>query len=70
MAKKAGKYQGRKVGTTKDTPERALKLRAQGLNAKEIAKSMGVSRNTAFVYLRKAKSLAAATPPERVARST
>jgi len=52
VAKRAGKYRGRKVGTTKAEPERALKLRDKGLSAEEIAKSLGVSRNTVFVYLR------------------
>lgn len=55
VAKKAGKYRGRKPGTTKATPERAWSLRNKGLNVEEIAKSLGVSRNTVFVYLRKAK---------------
>jgi DNA invertase Pin-like site-specific DNA recombinase len=55
-AKKEGKYRGRKVGTTKANPERALTLRAQGLSAEEIANSLGVSRNTVFVYFRKAKA--------------
>jgi DNA invertase Pin-like site-specific DNA recombinase len=56
VAKKAGKYRGRKTGTTKAKPERALKLRANGLSVNEIAKSLGVSRNTVFVYFRKAKA--------------
>jgi DNA invertase Pin-like site-specific DNA recombinase len=56
VAKKSGKYRGRKVGTTKAKPERALKLRESGLSAEEIAKSLGVSRNTVFVYFRKAKA--------------
>jgi DNA invertase Pin-like site-specific DNA recombinase len=55
-AKKAGKYRGRKPGTTKAKPERAVKLREKGLSAEEIAKSLGVSRNTVFVYLRKARA--------------
>ena len=55
VAKRAGKYRGRKPGTTKATPERALELRRKGLSAEEIAKSLGVSRNTVFVYLRKAQ---------------
>jgi DNA invertase Pin-like site-specific DNA recombinase len=55
VAKKQGKYRGRKTGTTKAKPERALKLRDNGLSVNEIAKSLGVSRNTVFVYFRKAK---------------
>ncbi len=55
-ARKAGKYLGRKRGMTKAEPGRALKLREKGLSAEEIAKSLGVSRNTVFVYLRKAKA--------------
>jgi DNA invertase Pin-like site-specific DNA recombinase len=54
-AKKAGKYWGREPGTTKAEPERALRLRAKGLRAEEIAKSLGVSRNTVFRYLRTAR---------------
>ena len=45
VAKKAGKYRGRKPGSTKGKP-------AKGLSADEIAKALGVSRNTAFRYLR------------------
>ena len=52
VARKAGKYRGRKVGTTKAEPGRAWKLRKKGLSAEEIAKSLGVSRNTAYVYPR------------------
>jgi DNA invertase Pin-like site-specific DNA recombinase len=55
VAKKAGKYRGRVTGTTKAKPERAAMLRKQGLSTEEIAKSLGVSRNTVFVYFRKAK---------------
>jgi DNA invertase Pin-like site-specific DNA recombinase len=51
-AKKAGKYWGRKPGSTKAEPQRALSLRKQGLTAVEIAKSLGVTRNTVFRYLR------------------
>lgn len=53
-AKRAGKYLGRRPGTHKAEPVRALKLREKGLSVAEIAKALGVSRNTVFVYLRKA----------------
>jgi DNA invertase Pin-like site-specific DNA recombinase len=52
VAKKAGKYRGRRKGTTKANPERARKLKAKGLTADEIATALGVSRNTIFIYLR------------------
>jgi hypothetical protein len=52
VARKAGKYKGRQVGTTKAQPERAKELRDLGLSAEEVARSLGVSRNTAFRYLR------------------
>ena len=55
IAKERGKYKGRRPGSTKGKPARALKLREKGLTATEIAKSMGVSRNTVFVYLREAR---------------
>jgi DNA invertase Pin-like site-specific DNA recombinase len=54
VAKKAGIYRGRKPGTTKAAPERALRLRDKGLSAEEIGTSLGVSRNTVFRYLREA----------------
>jgi hypothetical protein len=56
VAKKQGKYKGRKVGTTKATPERARQLRQKGLSAEEIGKSLGVSRNTVFRYFRQASA--------------
>lgn len=52
VAKKAGKYRGRKSGTTKAKPERALRLREKGLSAEEIAASLNVSRNTVLRYFR------------------
>lgn len=55
-AKRRGVYIGRKPGTTKAKPERAVKLREKGLSVEEICKSLGVSRNTVFVYLRQAKA--------------
>lgn len=56
LAKKQGKYRGRRKGTTKAKPARALKLKAKGLTANEIGKSLGVSRNTVFIYIREAKT--------------
>jgi DNA invertase Pin-like site-specific DNA recombinase len=50
-AKKAGKYRGRKAGTTKADAGRAAVLKSQGLNVSEIANAMGVSRPTAYKYL-------------------
>jgi DNA invertase Pin-like site-specific DNA recombinase len=55
-AKKQGKYKGRKQGTTKAKPDRVLELKQQGLNAEEIARALGVSRNTVFRYLRASKT--------------
>ena len=50
-AKKAGKYRGRKAGTTRGKPDRAKELRAQGLKIAEIASAMGVSEATVHRYL-------------------
>jgi DNA invertase Pin-like site-specific DNA recombinase len=56
-AKAKGVYKGRKRGTFKiKNPERVLALRAKGLSVTEIAKSLGVGRNTVFVCLRGMKS--------------
>jgi DNA invertase Pin-like site-specific DNA recombinase len=57
-ARKRGKYPGRKPGTTKAKPTRALKLREKGLKPSEIASALGVSRNTVFRYFRDAASKA------------
>lgn len=51
VAKKRGAYRGRKKGTTKGAPARALKLREKGLTAEEIANAMDVSARTVFRYL-------------------
>ena len=56
VAKREGKYQGRKTGTTKATPARALSLREKGNSVEEIATAMGVSRNTVFRYFRQAQA--------------
>ncbi|APZ91552.1 recombinase family protein [Fuerstiella marisgermanici] len=54
VAKKQGKYKGRRSGTTKAAPERAVELREKGLRPEEIASALGVSRNTVFRYFREA----------------
>ena len=51
VAKKAGVYKGRQMGTTKGKPERAKGLKSQGLSVEEIANAMAVSRRTVFRYL-------------------
>lgn len=51
VAQEAGKYQGRKAGTTKAKPARAVQLRSKGLSDGEIAEAMGVSRRTVQRYL-------------------
>jgi DNA invertase Pin-like site-specific DNA recombinase len=50
-AKARGVYAGRKRGTTKETPRRALALRGKGYTVAEIADALGVSERTAFRYL-------------------
>jgi DNA invertase Pin-like site-specific DNA recombinase len=56
VAKANGVYKGRAPGTTKAAPSRALALREKGLSIGEIATALGVSQNTVFVYLRRAKA--------------
>jgi DNA invertase Pin-like site-specific DNA recombinase len=51
VAKKKGKFSGRKPGTTKGKPQRAKQLKKQGLTAPEIAKAMGTSLRTVWRYL-------------------
>jgi DNA invertase Pin-like site-specific DNA recombinase len=50
-AKIRGVYSGRKPGSTKQKPQRALALRTKGYTAVQIAKALGVSKRTAFRYL-------------------
>ena len=51
VAKKKGIYKGRKPGTTKGRPERAVELKIKGLNPGEIATALGVSERTVFRYV-------------------
>jgi DNA invertase Pin-like site-specific DNA recombinase len=51
VAKNRGVYQGRKRGTTKAVPARALELRDRGLTAAEIATALDISSRTVFRYL-------------------
>ncbi len=46
VAKKKGVYRGRKQGTTKAKPQRAIELRNKGLKLDEIAQAMGTSKRT------------------------
>jgi DNA invertase Pin-like site-specific DNA recombinase len=52
-----GKYKGRKLGSTKVKGglKRALELRRKGSSVTEIARALGVSRNTIFVWFRNAR---------------
>ncbi|GHT22371.1 DNA-invertase [Planctomycetales bacterium] len=52
-AKRFGKYKGRKAGTVKKRPERALQLRLYGLRINEIAAAMRVSKSTVYNYLKR-----------------
>lgn len=52
VAKKRGVYKGRKRGTMKGNPVRALELRARGLATAEIATALGVDARTVRRYLR------------------
>ncbi len=50
-AKSKGVYMGRRKGTTKGKPARAIELRDRGLTVAEVAQALGVSERTAFRYL-------------------
>jgi DNA invertase Pin-like site-specific DNA recombinase len=65
LARQAGKYRGRKAGTSEASPARALELRQQGLSVDELGRSLGIGRNTTFRYLRVAKAGAPAATIER-----
>ena len=54
VAKRQGKYRGRKAGTTKALPTRAIELRRQRLKIKEICQALMISKGTAIRYLKMA----------------
>ncbi len=51
VAKAKRRYRGRKQGTRKVNPERAKKLKAQGLTVPEIAKALETGERTVWRYL-------------------
>ncbi|HEY0008846.1 MAG TPA: recombinase family protein [Tepidisphaeraceae bacterium] len=51
VAKERGIYKGRKAGSTKAKPTRAIELRDKGLSPAEIATAMGTSERTVWRYL-------------------
>jgi DNA invertase Pin-like site-specific DNA recombinase len=51
VAKRKGIYKGRRRGTTKGKPDRAIKLAARGLRVAEIAQALGTSERTVHRYL-------------------
>lgn len=51
VAKSKGLYRGRRPGTTKGNPARALELREKGLSVEEIATALGVSVRSVRRYL-------------------
>ena len=58
VVKKKGVYTGRKQGTTKKKPQRAIQLRDKGLTVREIATALGVNERTVFRYLGNETALA------------
>lgn len=56
VAKKEGKYKGRKPGTFKASPDRVRELREKGLSLSEIGSALGVSRMSVSRYLKQAES--------------
>jgi len=56
VARTRGIYQGRKSGTTKALPKRAIELRDRGLKIPEIANALNVSERSVFRYLTAAEA--------------
>ena len=53
VAKARDVFTGRRRGTTKGTPKRALELRNRGMQVAETANALDVSERTVFRYLNK-----------------
>lgn len=53
-AKARGAYAGRKPGSTKATPAEVVEMKARGMSVPEIAKVLGVARQSVYRYLRTA----------------
>lgn len=58
VAKREGKYKGRKPGTTKASVEEARELRKNGLSLKMIGKALGVSKMAVSRYLKQEEAVA------------
>jgi DNA invertase Pin-like site-specific DNA recombinase len=69
LAKKRGIYKGRKPGTTKGKPERAVELKDEGMSPGEIASALGVSERTVFRYIGTDGNSTKAERPARSART-
>jgi len=52
VAKRKGIYKGRRKGTTKAEPARAMQLRERGLTVAEIATALGANKRTVQRYLK------------------
>lgn len=57
VAKRRGVYMGRKQGTTKASPKRAIELRRKGLTISEIATALNTSNRTVLRYLKAMKKV-------------
>lgn len=53
VAKREGKYKGRKPGTTKASVREAAELREKGLSLEQIGRALGVSKMAVSRYLKK-----------------
>jgi DNA invertase Pin-like site-specific DNA recombinase len=68
VARRNGVYGGRKAGTTKAKPARAVELRSRGLTIPEIATALGVSERSVWRYLDQVGGGPKGAVPERTGR--